>query len=500
VKHAPRKRRFRRERAAAHVRTAREAAFAVLSEYKNGGRFVAALLEPFFTSDALSSPDERRLAVELTNGVVRREATLDAILRPHVQRPRHRIEGELWTLLQLGAYQLVFLDAMPAYAAVNETVALAKSIGRERWTGFLNGVLRNVERTLTDQFETTLHAAGVPVAEGRVRRLSHAVFPEPSVDPAGYFAEAFSFPRWLANRWQERFGFEELCRLGFWFDRPAPLSLRVNLLKTSRSELIRLLNERGVAATSGGLPESIRLPGTARVDALPGFADGLFSVQDESAMQAVERLAPRPGETILDLCAAPGSKTTHIAERMRNQGTIIATDIRPERLARVADNCRRLGILIVQPILVRESESGSQAKATTSDPAAGPFDAILADVPCSNTGVLGKRPEARWRLTPSEIAELAARQLQLIESACRRLRPGGRLVYSTCSIEPEENEQIVRGLLRQEPALTLVEEWHQIPGRPSDGGYQALLVRNASESVAEDSQTATARIDEAELS
>jgi 16S rRNA (cytosine967-C5)-methyltransferase len=119
-------------------------------------------------------------------------------------------------------------------------------------------------------------------------------------------------------------------------------------------------------------------------------------------------------------------------------------------------------------------------------------------VPCSNTGVLGKRPEARWRISPSEIAELAAQQSQLLESACRRLRPGGRLVYSTCSIEPEENEQIVRGLLRQEPALSLVEEWHQIPGQPSDGGYQALLVRNPSESVAEDPQTATARIDETE--
>jgi 16S rRNA (cytosine967-C5)-methyltransferase len=212
------------------VRNARDAAFAVLSEYKNGGRFVATILEPLFRESALASPDERRLAVELTNGIVRREATLDAILRPHIQRPRHRIEGELWTLLQLGTYQLVFLDSIPAYAAVNETVALAKSIGRERWSGFLNGVLRNVERVLTDQFQASPDAAAVPVSEGRYRRLTGIVFPEPSVEPSGYFADAFSFPRWLANRWHERFGFEELSRIGFWFDRPAPLSLRVNLL------------------------------------------------------------------------------------------------------------------------------------------------------------------------------------------------------------------------------------------------------------------------------
>jgi 16S rRNA (cytosine967-C5)-methyltransferase len=500
VKRVPRKRRFRRQRVEAHARNAREAAFAVLSEYKNGGRFVAALLEPFFKSDALASADDRRLAVELSNGVVRREATLDAILRPHVQRPRHQIEGELWTLLQLGAYQLVFLDAVPAYAAVSETVALAKSIGRQRWTGFLNGVLRSVERTLTDQFQPKPDAASVPISEGRNRRLAHAVFADPSADRAGYFSEAFSFPRWLSNRWQERFDFEELCRLGFWFDRRAPLSLRVNLLKTSRSELIRLLTERGVAASSGSVPESIRLEGTARVDTLPGFAEGLFSVQDESAMQAVERLAPRAGETILDLCAAPGAKTTHIAERMRNAGTIIATDIRPDRLARVAENCSRLGISIVQPILVRESDLGSQVQAMTPDPKTGPFDAVLADVPCSNTGVLGKRPEARWRISRSEIAELAVRQSQLLESACRRVRPGGRIVYSTCSIEPEENAQIVREFLRREPAFSLVEEWHEIPGRPSDGGYQALLVRNASERAADCSQRATAHTDKTELS
>ncbi len=451
------------------MRNAREAAFVVLSEYKNGGRFVSALLEPLFATDALSSPEERRLAVELANGIVRREATLDAILRPHVQRPRHRIEGELWTLLQLGAYQLLFLESVPAYAAVNETVALATALGRDRWTGFLNGVLRNVERTLTGEFLPKPAADAVPLADGRFRKVSNNPFPQPSTDPAGYFADAFSFPRWLAGRWLDRFGFDELCRVGFWFNRPAPLSLRVNTLRASAAEVSRLLAERGIATTPGTLPESVRLETTARVDALPGFADGLFSIQDESAMHAVDRLAPQPGDTILDLCAAPGTKTTHLAVRMRNQGTIIATDIRPERLSRVAENCVRLGISIVQPILVGESGPPPGS-------ASGPFDAILADVPCSNTGVLGKRPEARWRINRPEIEELAARQVQLLESARRRLKPGGRLVYSTCSIEPEENEQVIRNFLEREPALELAGEWRQIPGRPSDGGYQALLI------------------------
>jgi 16S rRNA (cytosine967-C5)-methyltransferase len=479
VKHAPRKRRFRRERAVAQGRSARDVSFAVLSEYKNGGRFVSTLLEPFFQNGAFASADERRLAVELTNGVVRREATLDAILRPLIQRPRHRIEGELWTLLQLGAYQLVFLDSVPAYAAVNETVALAKAIGRERWSGFLNGVLRSVERMLTDELQTAPGPSAVPLSEGRFRCLSNAFFPEPSVDPAEYFAEAFSFPRWLAGRWLERFDFEELCRIGFWFNHPAALTLRVNSLKTNRDRLLKALAEGGVVASEGALPAAIRLEGSARVETLPGFAEGLFSVQDESAMQAVERLAPKPDETVLDLCAAPGTKTTHIAERMENRGTIIATDIRADRLARVTENCMRLGITIVQPLLVREHQQASPNATTALGPAAGPFDAILADVPCSNTGVLGKRPEARWRIKAAEIDELAAQQRELLQSACRRLRPGGRILYSTCSIEPQENAQVVRAVLDREPTLSLVEEWHQVPGRPSDGGYQALLVRSS---------------------
>jgi 16S rRNA (cytosine967-C5)-methyltransferase len=487
VKHVPHKRRFRRERAGAQVKNAREAAFAVLSEYKNGGRFVGALLEPFFRDDALGSPHERRLAVELTNGVVRREATLDALLRPHVQRPRHQIEGELWTLLQLGTYQLVFLNSIPAYAAVNETVALAKSIGRERWTGFLNGVLRSVERMLTDQFQAEPEATAVPVSDGRYRRLARAVFAEPSRDPEGYWGEAFSFPRWLAVRWHKRFGLEELCRIGFWFDQSAPLSLRVNPLKISRDDLIRLLGQGDVDAAPGALSESIHLQGTARVDTLPGFRDGFFSVQDESAMLAIDRLAPRPGETILDLCAAPGTKTTHIAERMQNQGTVIATDIRADRLARVAENCTRLGISIVQPILIPESGDPSASSASDVDRCSGPFDAILADVPCSNTGVLGKRPEARWRITQIDIMELAGQQLRLLESACRRLRPGGRLLYSTCSIEPEENEQIVAAMLGRNAALSLAGEWHQVPGHPADGGYQALLIRAQSHGVGDNS-------------
>ena len=398
--------------------------------------------------------------------MVRRQATLDALILPHCRRPRYRIEGELWTLLQLGTYQLAFLDAIPGYAAVNETVALAGAVGRQRWSGFLNGTLRSVQRSLTDQFVSDAAANAVPLSMGRYRLLAGKVFADPSADPIRYVAEAFSFPRWLIERWHGRFDFANLCRLGFWFDRPAPLSLRVSLLRGSREQLLRSLAERGIAATPGNLPESIRLLNTLRVETLPGFAEGLFAVQDESAMEAVDLLAPQPGETILDLCAAPGTKTTHIAERMQDTGTILATDIRADRLARIDENCRRLGISIVRTGLI--SPIGN-------DIPAGPFDAILVDAPCSNSGVLGKRPEARWRINSSELEELTRQQRHLLNAACQRLKPGGRIVYSTCSIEPEENEQVIQSVLQANPHLVCVRERQLIPGQPADGGFHALL-------------------------
>ena len=464
----PRPHRPRRAKRVGGPPTAHRVAFTVLSQYKNEGRFVSQLLEHELARTPGFPSDERRLAVELINGVVRRRFTLDTLLLPHVARPRHRIEGELWTLLQIGTYQLAFLDSIPPYAAVNETVLLAKEGDRHGWDGFVNGVLRAVQSAFTDQFADGPSADALPLTNGRYRRLSRVFFRDPVSDPVGHVAESFSFPRWLIERWQSRFELAELCRLGFWFDHPAPLSLRVNPLRANRDDLLAIFRSQGVSVAPGSLAEAICVEGTRRVDSLPGFAEGFFSVQDESAMQAVDLLDPKPGETVLDLCAAPGTKTTHLAERMANQGTIIATDIRPDRLRRIDENSHRLGLTIVQPLLV---------SADSANVPPGPFDAILVDVPCSNTGVLGKRPEARWRIDAAEIQELATQQQVLLRSACERLAPQGRVVYSTCSIEPEENETIVRTILGERPDLTLVAERHHIPGRPADGGYQALLRR-----------------------
>lgn len=426
---------------------------------------------------------DRRFITEIVLGVVRRQATLDAILAAYVSRPREQVEAALWLLLQVGIYQLVLMTSVPSHAAVNETVGLASDLGRPQWRGFLNGVLRTLSRDASQELAEIPSRVGVPLIERgefavsaadistagprvRFRHLQRLVFPDPQLHPGEYIASAFSYPGWLVDRWLAQFGQEEALRRAAWFDTPGVMSLRVNPLRSSRDQVLRVLATAQVAAQPASLPEGIRLPGPVRVEDLPGFAEGWFSVQDESAMHAAALLDPQPGETILDLCAAPGGKTAHLAERVGNKGRVIACDINPRRLQRVAEGCARLGLTCVETRLIDESGH---------DIPAGPFDAALVDVPCSNTGVLGKRADVRWRITPADLAELPMLQLRLLRQAIDRVRPGGRILYSTCSSEREENQGVVEQVMSSTANLAVVSEQVHVPGRPADGGYQALL-------------------------
>jgi len=449
--------------------TGREIAYDVLKRWKPRSPHAAKLLEEQFTRVELPT-GERALATELVHGVMRRRETLNALLRPHVNRPLGQVEQDALTLLWLGAYQLAMLSGIPSYAVVNETTELARRAGKPQWTGFVNAVLRSLGQAVTNEFAMTPAANALPLGPGRFRVLKEDVFPNPRESGPEYFEAAFGFPHWLAERWKQRFDWNELLRLGFWFNAPAKLCLRTNLLKTTREKLLALLHDANIKARAGTHPEAIWLEETTFVQRLPGFHEGLFAVQDESAIAAATLLDPQPGERVLDLCAAPGGKTTHLAALMRNDGRLLATDVDSDRLRRVDESCRRMGVSIV--------ETRVQAR-DALDLAGEMFDRILLDVPCSNTGVLGKRPEARWRLRPEDLAELAAIQIRLLATACARLVPGGRLVFSTCSIEPEENRAVVDRVLHDHPDMTLVQELHHIPGQPADGGYQALLHRSA---------------------
>jgi 16S rRNA (cytosine967-C5)-methyltransferase len=448
---------------------ARSLALQVLLDCHKHDAFLQAILDRRFAAHPLSAAD-RRLVTQLVYSVLRRRGTLRALLQPLVDRPAHRVETWLWDALYLGACQLALLRHIPAHAAVHETVELAVSFGRPGARGFLNGVLRRLSELLTAEHTTAAAADALPLEHGEYRRLSRPVFPGPAIQPHKYLVAAFSLPDWLVHRWLPRYGFAECQRLGFWFAGPAPLTLRCQPLRCSREQLLAALHDAGHAAEPGEHPQAIRLHEPGPIRDLPGYADGWFSVQDESAMRVASALAPEPGETILDLCAAPGGKTTHLAERMHNTGRIVACDVDGQRLQTVADLAQRLGLTIIETYQIRKEHG--------TDVPPGPFDRVLVDVPCSNTGVLGKRPEARWRLRPDDLPQLVALQKRLLHTAVQYVRPGGIVVYSTCSIEPEENQQVVESVLESNPELQLEATEDTVPGRPADGGFWARLRRS----------------------
>ncbi|MCA9039497.1 MAG: 16S rRNA (cytosine(967)-C(5))-methyltransferase RsmB [Planctomycetaceae bacterium] len=455
-------------------KTSRQLAFYLLREgdllqERDGGRrpeqYATERLEAAFEMFSLS-PEERRLTQELLNGTIRRKGTLDFLLEACCQRPLIEIELELVWLMRLGVYQLLYLDSIPDHAALNETVDVARWYGKTRWCKFLNGNLRSVHRLLTEDRAPSPQADTFLTRNGEYRRITKPLFSDPEEAPHSYLSETRSFPFWLIERWSTKYALAELEQLCDWFNEPAPLYLRVNSLKTTRDELLTLFEQNNIIAEVGEAKFSIRLGKSYPVKTLPGYHDGLFSVQDETPQRVCALLDVQPGEIVWDMCAAPGTKSSCLAEAMQNQGKLLATDTNVIRLKRVRENAQRLGLSIIKSEVLPEEPPYSIKEK---------FDAILIDAPCSNTGVLGKRSEARWRLRPNDITELAKLQRTLLESALTYLKPGGRIVYSTCSIEPEENEQQVHSFLESHPQFQLQQEEHFSPGKPSDGGYAALL-------------------------
>jgi 16S rRNA (cytosine967-C5)-methyltransferase len=445
--------------------TARQIAADVLNRSRSRDAFAAELVEDAVTGAGIT-PLDRRFVTQLVFGVLRRKGTLDALLKPFIKIPLHAIQPRVWDILHLGAFQLTLLSHVPPHAAVNETVEMAGYIGSPKATGFVNGVLRRIAELVTDRYSTAPAANAVPFDEGsRYRLLTRAVLPDPVAAPDGYLAAGFSLPKWLVDRWLGRHGFEECIRLGFWFNAPPPLWIRVNKLHTDRETYRLRLAAKLIDVEPGEHPQSLHFPEHHPIRDLPGYEEGDFAVQDHSSMLVASALAPQPGMHILDLCAAPGGKTSHLAELMDNRGRVTACDIDPKRLDTVISLCKRLDLKGIQPVVIPEN----------GDPPAGPFDGALVDVPCSNTGVLGRRPEVRWRLKPNEFEYLVRLQMRLLLQAIDRVKVGGAIVYSTCSVEPEENEQLVAGVCKVLKKVKLEAEHHAMPGRPSDGGYWARL-------------------------
>jgi 16S rRNA (cytosine967-C5)-methyltransferase len=366
----------------------------------------------------------------------------------------------------------VFCEKIPASAAVNEAATIASRVCSRGAVGFVNGCLRSIGRLLAGTGDSPGDdpRRAVPLGNGVYRLLARPALPDPARSPAEHLAAAWSMPPWLVRRWLRRFGEADCRRLCEAASMPPGVVLRVNRLRTTQEALVAALADTGRWARPVG-PDHVALDQAGDLATLRALGDGLCTVQGMAASAAAPLLAPQAGERLLDLCAAPGSKTCQLAELAGNQATIVAVDAAPARLRQVAANAERLGAATVVPL----AADGCACERLFAEP----FDGALADVPCSNTGVLARRVESRWRLDESQIRGLAELQARLVASAASVVRPGGRLVYSTCSLEREENEGAVETLCRERADWRLTDSRTILPLEPgSDGGYAALLRRS----------------------
>ena len=415
-------------------------------------------------------PRDKNLLTELVNGVIRHRLSLDTLISSFSKIPFKKIEPWVLYALRLGLYQIVYLDRIPVSAAINTSVELVKkAIRRPDAIKFANAILRSAERSLQNKClqeqEVANHRNALYRRENTWCTFQHTILPDPDKNPSAYMAANYSHPEWLIKRWLSRYGKDktiEICKIN---NLPPKVFLRINHKKISPQEFIELLNKNGI--NSYAVDNAVVVDNIA-VSEIPGFSEGLFFVQDISAMKVAQFLKVEKSNTVLDMCAAPGGKTTHISELLGNTGKVCALDISLKRLQSVRENCRRMGVQNV--FIVCGDASGERV------PFHVKFDRVLIDAPCSNTGVLSRRVEARWRLKEEEMNKLATLQYSILKTGAAMLKPGGYLVYSTCSIEPEENQDIIKKSLSNEPQFCLDAEKYYLPTmNAGDGGYMARL-------------------------
>lgn len=418
---------------------ARDIALEVLRRVFTQSAFASAALRAAFDRAPNMKQNDRALATEIIYGVLRRRSALDRALSRTGKRLKD-LDPRIHDVLRIGAYQIMFLDRVPAHAAVSEAVDQAKARAGDRAGGQVNAILRKLADTPAES------RLGPP--------------PDPKKEPARYVAELGGVPVALAEVLVADLGLEPALAFFRASLEVAPLTLRANRLRTTREELAA-----EVDGTLGQVPWAVHLP--ARSGGLPAdllaVVEGRATPQDEASMRVVELVDPQPGERVLDVCAAPGGKTTHMAEAMRDEGQIIAHDRLPDRLARVGEQAARLGLKSIESVRILPAIDDA------------PFDRVLVDAPCSGLGTMRRHPELRWRFAKEQIAELARVQHTVLLDGARRVKPGGVLVYSVCTVTRAEGEAQIAGLEGFEVVETIRTSPEQ-EGAP-DGFFAAKMIR-----------------------
>ncbi|HLG21598.1 MAG TPA: 16S rRNA (cytosine(967)-C(5))-methyltransferase RsmB [Candidatus Manganitrophaceae bacterium] len=406
--------------------TARSGALFLLEQSEKSQEDLSALIDRYLKRRLLERRD-RALLTELVYGVWRQRGFLDWRIDQFSKVPS--LQPTLRNILRLALYQIFFLDKIPPSAAVNESVELAKQTGGIAAGRLANGLLRNI-----------------------LRQKDRLPQPDPTGDPVIFISVGASHPEWLVRRWIARWGEEKTLQLCRSNNETPPTTLRTNTLKISRAELARRLEDEGASAALSPLSSEGLYLKRGAVGTLPSYQQGLFYIQDEGAQLISYLVDPRPGETLLDLCAAPGGKSTHLVELMKGKGEVVATDIDPERLNLIEENVRRLQTpgVSVEPL---PDAAAPQRR----------YDRILIDAPCSALGILRRIPEGKWKKRPSIIPAYAKKQRELLEKGAPLLKKGGRLIYATCSTEPEENEEVVENFTLNHPEFKIEHPAESLP-------------------------------------
>jgi len=423
-------------------KTPREVALDALYAVDRRNAFSDRLLHKLLRDHPME-PRDAALVTAIVRGTLRWRGRIDGLLNHYIKIGLDALPPMIQNILRMGVFQLLYLDQVPDRAAVDESVKLARKFGHPGTAGLVNAVLRKIS-------------------------AERDKLPQPVIgdDPVPALASIHSHPEWMVARWVRRFGVEEATALLEANNTPPPVTIRVNGRKAERRDVLARLTAAGLDAVPGRYHRgTIRISGDFVPALDPGFAGGEFVVQDESESLVVDLLNPGPGETVVDLCAAPGGKTTQIAERVGRPGQVVAVEIQRGRLKPLAENRTRLGLDNISVVL---ADGGSLALRR-------PVDRVLVDAPCSGLGVLAKRADARWRKTEATIRAVTGLQDRLIRAGARLVKPGGVLVYSVCSIEPDEGRKVIERFLKENPEFRIEDAAKHLPADVTSEGFLLAL-------------------------
>lgn len=408
---------------------ARQIAVRILTRAEKEGAYANLLLRTQLAY--LKDSRERHLTTALVNGVLKNKLTVDFALRKHLSKPMSALPHEVRAVLRIGAFQLLFMDRIPAAVAINECVNIVKTMNIS-FGPLVNSVLRKTSDTGWD-----------------------FPWPDKKRETVRYLTVRYSHPEWMVKRWLSRWGLAETEELLKVNNDPSPTCVRINTLKTTREKIKEALAGQGIKVLeSTRVPEALYIDDFGAVENLEEFKKGELTVQDESSQLVAHVLGVKPGDRVLDVCSSPGGKTTHLAQIMNNTGEVIAVDIYAQKLQLVDELARRLGITIIKTV----EDDGRVLKEVE-----GKFNRVLVDAPCSGLGVIRRRADLRWQKREDEIEKLPELQLAILLKAAERVIPGGELVYSTCTIEPEENFEIVKAFRKLKPEFSPVDLTRELP-------------------------------------